>query len=93
MKKNRLNRLKILKNQPVRFRFRFYKPETEKTELNRKNQAKPEKTKPNQFEPGFVLKNRTETGRFKSVSVFFLKKKFRFDYFFFYKNQTENDHP
>ena len=54
-------------------RFRFYKPETEKTEPNRtqaeqkqKNRAKPKKpsktkkTEPNRFEPVFVQKNRTE---------------------------------
>jgi hypothetical protein len=44
MKKNRLNRLEFLKNQPVR--FWFYKPETEKTKPNpnKKNRAKPRKT-------------------------------------------------
>jgi len=42
-----------------------------------KNRAKPEKIKSNlknqvnQFEPVFVLKNQTETGRFEPVSVFF----------------------
>jgi len=55
---------------------RFYKPETEKTELNptrkkpRKNWAKlektetkpskTEKTEPNRFEPAFVQKNRAK---------------------------------
>jgi len=37
MKKNQLNRLEFLNNRPVRFgsvRFRFYKPETGKIELN-----------------------------------------------------------
>ena len=37
--------IKILKKQPIR--FRFYKSETEKTEPNRKNRAKSEKTEPN----------------------------------------------
>jgi hypothetical protein len=41
--------------------FWFYKPETKKTE-------------PNRFEPVFVLKNRTETGQFEPISVFFKKK-------------------
>jgi hypothetical protein len=52
-----------------------------KTSQAGKNRVKPEKpsqtgkTKQNQFEPVFVLKkpNRTETGRFKPVSVFFFK--------------------
>jgi hypothetical protein len=69
-------------------RFRFYKPETEKTKPNRtqtgKNRAKPVWT-------GFVLKNRTETDRFELVSVqvqfhFFLKK---IQFIFFYKNQIK----
>jgi hypothetical protein len=63
-------------------RFRFYKPETEKTR---------KKTESNQFEQVVVLKNRTETGRFEPVLVF-LKKEIWFGYFF-YKNRTENDHP
>jgi hypothetical protein len=57
-----------------------------KTSQAGKNRVKPEKpsqtgkTKKNRFEPVFVLKkpNRTETGRFKPVSVFFLN---RFGYF------------
>jgi len=91
VKKNILN---FWKNRPVR--FRFFKPGTEKTELNpnRKNRAKPEKNRakpePNRFEPVFVLKNRTETGRFEPVSVRFrfFKKKIQFGYFFD-KNRTE----
>ena len=74
MKKTRLNRLKFKKNQPVRLRFynpetkktepnRTRTEKIEKTEPNRKkNLAKTEpnkKTEPNQFEPVFVLKNRT----------------------------------
>jgi hypothetical protein len=74
VKKNRLNRLKFWKNRLVR--FWFYKPKTEKTE------PKPKK---NRAKLVFVLKNRTETGRFEPVSIFFLN---RFGYFF-YKNQTE----
>jgi len=61
-KSNRKNRLKFIKNRLVR--FRFYKPETEKTEPKPKkigkNQVKPEKTEPNRFEPVFVLK-KTQT--------------------------------
>jgi hypothetical protein len=48
----------------------------EKPSRNRKNQAKPKQTEPNRFFP----KNRTETGLFDPVSVFF--KKIRFGYFF-----------
>jgi hypothetical protein len=71
-----------LKKPTGSVRFRFYKPETEKTESNpnRKNQANPKKlskieknsakTEPNRFEPVFILKNQTETGRFEPVSVF-----------------------
>ena len=44
MKKTRLNRLEFWKNRSVR--FRFYKPETEKTEPNR-TEPKPKKTEPN----------------------------------------------
>jgi hypothetical protein len=65
--------IKILKKPAGSVWFGFYKPKTEKTEpnLNRKkpsqNQQKTEpkpsqtkKTKSNQFEPDFVLKNRIE---------------------------------
>ena len=77
--------IKILKKQAGSVRFRFYKPKTEKTEPNRtqtekteSNRKKPSQTKPNRFEPVFALKNRTETGRFELVLVwfwFFFKKK------------------
>jgi len=68
-------------------RFRFYKPQTEKTEprpkktkKNRgkpKNQTKPEKTEPNRFELGVIIFGSV---RFLSKKVtkpkfFFLKKK------------------
>ena len=48
-------------------------------------------TQPDRFEPVFILKNRiesnrTETGRFELVSVFFLKK-FQFDNFFLIKTK------
>jgi len=56
--------IKILKKPIGSVQFRFYKPETEKTEPNRKK---------NQAKPVFVLKNRTETCWFEPVSVF-LKK-------------------
>jgi hypothetical protein len=44
----------------------FYKPKTE---------PKPEKTEPNQFEPVFVLKNRTETSWFELILILFFNKK------------------
>ena len=59
--------IKILKKLTGSARFRFYKPEIEKTE------PKPEKTEPSQYETTFLLKNPTETGQFEPVSVFFLK--------------------
>lgn len=76
--------------------YRFYKLKTEKTEQkktepNRKNRVKTEKTKINQAKPvwtGFFPKkpNLTEIGRFKPVSVFF----FNFSLvIFFDKNRTE----
>jgi len=78
VKKNRLNRLKFLKNRPVRFCFGFIslklkKPnriQTEKTEPNRKKTSQTEKPS----KAGFCPKkpNRTETGRFEPVLVFFL---------------------
>jgi len=46
-----------------------------KPSQNRENRAKIEKTEPNRFEPVFAIKNRTETGWFDPVSVFFQKKK------------------
>jgi hypothetical protein len=83
VKKNPIKLIKILK-KPTSL-VRFYKSETEK--LNRaepkqkKPGKKPSQTESNQFEPVFVLKNRTETSRFELVSVFF-KKKFYFNYIF-----------
>jgi len=63
-KTNRKNRLKFKKNQLVR----FYKPETKKTK------PKPKKNKKKPSQTGFCSKkpNRTETGRFEPVLVFFL---------------------
>jgi len=90
-----------LKKPTGSVRFRFFKPGTgktepnrtekkqKKTEPNRKNRAKTEKTKPNRFEPVFSLQNRTETGRFEPVLVFLKKKKFGL-IIFFYKNRTVN---
>jgi len=58
--------IKILKKPTVSVQFRFYKPNTEKTEPDRtqseKNRAKPEK-KPSQIEPNrfkliFILKTK-----------------------------------
>jgi hypothetical protein len=80
------------KTEPNRNRQKTEKKpsQTGKIEPNRKNRAKTEKTKPNRFEPVFALKkpNRTETGRFDPVSVFFQKKKFDL-VTFFNKNRTE----
>jgi hypothetical protein len=61
-------------------RFRFYKPETEKTE------PKPEKTEPNQFEPVFVQKTEPKPvglNRFR----FFFKKKIGLVTFFLIKTE------
>jgi len=74
-------------------RFRFYKPEIKKTKIKTKKTGKKpsqtEKTEPNQFEPVFVLKNRTEP---KPVGL----NQFRLFFFlisvwllFFDKNRTE----
>jgi hypothetical protein len=85
--KKSIKPFKILKKPTSMVRFWFYKPKTEKTEpnINRKKPGKKpsqtEKTEPNQFEPVFALKNRTETSRFELVSVFFFKK-FYFNYIF-----------
>jgi len=97
-KKTRLNRLNFWKNRPVR--FRFYKQKTKKTELNRNRQkTEPKPRKPSQNRKnraklvwtGFCPKkpNRTETGRFDPVSVFFFKKKYFGLVIFFDKNRTE----
>jgi len=58
--------IRILKKPTSSVQFRFYKPETEKSELNRTQ------TEPNRFEPVFVLKklNRTKT----DFGLVFLKK-------------------
>jgi hypothetical protein len=86
--------IKILKN--LIGSVLFYKFETEKIKLNRKNRAEleknlsqTEKIMPNRFEPGFFLKklNLTKTDRFEPVSI--LLKKIQFKFFFFNKNQTE----
>jgi hypothetical protein len=79
-----------LKKPTGSVRFRFYKPKTEKTEPNRTQTEKTrKKTEPNWYEQVFVLKklNRTETGRFEPVLVFFLKIFGLVT--FFYKNRTE----
>ena len=94
-KKTRLNRLNFLKNRPVRFGFitkKLKKPNrTETDKKPEKNRAKPENPSQNRFEPVFSLKkaNRTETGRFDPISVFFSKQK-KFNLItFFDKNRTE----
>jgi hypothetical protein len=61
-KKNRLNRLKFKKKQPIRSGFGFIS----------KKMKKPNRKKMSQT--GFVLKNQTETRRFEPVSVCFKKK-------------------
>jgi len=63
--------IKILKKSTGSVWFRFYKPETEKIESNRKT------TEPNRFESIFILKNWTEP---KPVGL----NRFRFGYFFLY---------
>jgi hypothetical protein len=75
-------------------------PKPEKTESNRKkpSQTKPKpsqtRKKPSQTEKpsqtGFCPKNRTETGRFEPVLVFFYKKKFGLVTFFLYKNRIKS---
>ena len=100
LKKKSIKPIKFLKKLAGSVQFRFYKQKTEKTEPNRnrqktgkkpsqtgKTEPKPEKTEPNRFEPVFTLKNRTETGRFDPVSVFFFKKKNSVWLFFFDKNR------
>jgi len=73
-------RLKLWKNRWVW--FGFISKKLKKSNRNPKNREKTEpkprkssqtgNTEPNRFELVFVLKNRTETGRFEMVSVFFL---------------------
>jgi len=78
--------IKILKKPTGSVRFRFYKPETEKTKLNpnRKNpcqskkQSQTNKTEPNRFESVFVQKK----NRKRSVSTGFDFFKIQFGYFF-----------
>jgi hypothetical protein len=54
-----------------------------------KKSSQIEKTESNQFEPIFILKNQIKTDQFEPVLVFFLKrKKFRFDYLFFIKTES-----
>jgi hypothetical protein len=97
VKKNRLNRLKFWKNQPVRFGFGFISLKLKKPNRTQtgkqtsqtgkqtsqtgkkpsqtgKKPSQTEKTESNRFEPVFVLKNQTKTGRFEPVSVFCIKK-------------------
>jgi hypothetical protein len=86
-----------LKKPTCSVRFQFYKPKTEKTEPNRtqtgkqtsqtgKKPSQTEKTESSRFEPVFVLKNQTKTGRFEPVSVFCIKK-FGLVTFFFIKTE------
>jgi hypothetical protein len=70
--------IKILKNQPVWFDFGFISLKPKKPNRNRKKpkpnwkktepkQSQTEKIEPNRFKPVFVLKNRTEPNRNRSV--------------------------
>jgi hypothetical protein len=99
VKKNRLNQLKFWKTDRFGFGFISLKPKN-RTELkSEKNQAKPEKnkpnrknrakTEPNRFEQVFVLKNQTEPKSVGLDLVSGLKKIIWFGYFFFNKNRTE----
>ena len=93
VKKNQLNRIQFWKNRPVRLGFDFIRLKMKKPNPNRKktkkkrgkpkNQAKPEKTEPNRFEPVFVLKNRTER---KPVGLNW----FRFGFGFLFKFRYYN---
>jgi hypothetical protein len=77
----------------IRFRFRFYKLETKKTEPNR---TQTEKTESNKKKP-IQTKKPSQTGKIEPKPVglnrfrFFFKK-FLFS-FFFYKNRIENNYP
>jgi len=94
-KKPSQNRAKPEK--PIQNRAKPKKPSQNRKQpsQNRENRAKTGKTKPNRFEPVFALKkpNRTETGRFDPVLVwfrFFFQKKKNFGLVtFFDKNRTE----
>jgi hypothetical protein len=93
VKKNQLNRIQFWKNQPVRLGFDFISLKLKKPNPNRKkqkknrgkpkNQAKPEKTEPNRFDPVFILKNRTER---KPVGL----NRFRFGFGFLFKFRYYN---
>jgi hypothetical protein len=62
-------------------------PKPNWTQTGKKPESNQKKIEPNRFEPVFVLKNRTETGRFEPVSVFL--KKIGLVIFFLWKpNQT-----
>jgi hypothetical protein len=63
--------IRILKKLTGSVRFRFYKPEIEKTKPNRTHS---EKTESNRFEPVFVLKNRNEMKPVGLNRFRFLKK-------------------
>jgi len=104
IKKKLIKLIKILKKPIGSVQFRFYKSETEKTELNpnRKNRKKTEsnKKKPNQTGKNRV-KPKNKPNQFELVFIlknkpkpvglnrfWFFYKKIRFDYFF-YKNWIE----
>jgi hypothetical protein len=69
-KNNRKNKI-VKKNRLVWFGFGFISLKPKKPNPNRKKPSQNKKTKANRFETGFCPKNRTETGRFELVSVFF----------------------
>jgi len=78
-----------LKKPTGSVRFWFYKPETEKTEPNRKKQKK---TEPNQKKPSQTRKNRAKLKKPSQVGLnrfwFFLKKNSVW-LLFFNRNRTE----
>jgi hypothetical protein len=97
MQKNRLNRLEFLKNEPVGFSFGFISLKLKKSNRTEPKPKKPSKkpsqtgkTEPNRkndFCSKITKPNRTETGWFELISVFFFKNKIK--YFFLNKNQTK----
>jgi hypothetical protein len=73
VKKKPIKPIKILKKPTGSVRFWFFKPGTKKTEPD-PNRKEPSQTGLNRFLLYKTEPNRTKTGRFEPVSVFFLKK-------------------
>jgi hypothetical protein len=81
--------IKILKKPTGSVRFRFYKPETEKTELNRtqteknRKQTEPKPIQTEKTKPNRVLSKKTEPKPVGLNRFHFLKKKtIQFGFFF-----------